>query len=458
MDKFFFPRKRKQYCVPVLFGFLILVVMAFPLRASENHAVFWVPLKDIPDLGAVEWGLASFTRRALLEAQEQGAEVVVFEIDTFGGRVDAMLFMKDLILNAPMKTVAFVNSKAWSAGVFLALSCEVIIMAPDGSMGAAEPRSGQEDAENPDPKVTSAIKAQIEALAETRGRDPRIFAAMVDRNLVIEGLKEKGELLTLTATAALDRGAADYIARNQKEVLEKLGLTEPVITLSPSWSETLARVLTHPTVIPLLLLLAFGGIFMEIITPGFGLPGGVGIAALLLFFGGRYLAGLAGWEPLLLFLVGILLLSLELLVIPGFGIAGVSGIGALVISLYLVLRSTSILFWEVAFTQMLFYIAVMGGVFLVLLFFLPNNPIWKRLGLHKKDQDREKPEEKMFNYQSLVGKKGLTKTVLRPSGIVEIEGKRLDVVTRGEFIEPGKTVVVDEVQGNRIIVQLEKEG
>lgn len=440
---------------------LILIVLSIPLSAysAEKPVVFWVPLKDIPDFGAVEWGLASFTKRSLLEAEKQGAEIVVFEIDTFGGRVDAMLFIKDLIMQAPMKTVAFINSKAWSAGVFLALSCQKIIMVPDGSIGAAEPRTGQETAETPpDPKTVSAIRGQIEALAEARNRDPQLFAAMVDRNVEIAGLKEKGELLTLTAATALERGAADHLAQNQQEVFKALGLEDPiVVTPSPSWSETLARILTHPTIIPILLLIAFGGIFLEIMTPGFGFPGIAGIIALLLFFGGRYFAGLAGWEPLMLFVAGILLLALELLVIPGFGVTGITGISALVISLYMVLRTTSILFWEVAFSQLLFYMAIMGGIFLILLFFLPNNPIWKKLGLHKKDQEKEIPEEKILNYQSLVGKKGITKSMLRPAGIVEIEGRRYDVVTRGEFIEPGKMITVDEVQGNRIIVQIERE-
>ena len=458
MEKINYIQKRINFSFGIFIILIVGILLSFPLNAEGKTIVFWVPLKDIPDFGAVEWGLASFARRALLEAQKQGAEVVVFEIDTFGGRVDAMLFIKDLILRAPMKTVAFINSKAWSAGVFLALSCEVIMMAPDGSIGAAEPRTGQETAETPpDPKTVSAIKGQIEALAEARNRDPILFAAMVDRNIEIEGLKEKGELLTLTATTALERKAADYVARNQQEVLEKLNIKEPVIiSLSPSWSETLARILTHPTIIPILLFIAFGGIFLEIMTPGFGVPGVAGIIALLLFFGGRYFAGLAGWEPLLLFLAGIFLLAVELLIIPGFGITGITGIGVLVISLYMVLRTTSVLFWEVALSQLLFYISVMGGIFLILLFFLPNNPIWKRLGLYKKDQQKEIPEEKILSYQNLIGKKGITKTILRPSGIVEIEGKRYDVVTRGEFIEPGKVVFVDEVQGNRIIVQIER--
>ncbi len=453
----------RKYIHRILFLAALIVMLCSALLSSsvaQQQKVFWVPLKDVPDVGAVEWGLASFVHRALQEAEREGAQAIVFEIDTFGGRVDAMLFMQDLILKSPLRSVAFVNSKAWSAGVFLALSCETIAMAPDGTVGAAEPRGGgQEDAVSPDPKIVSAIRAQIEALAEARGRDPLLFAAMVDRTIVIEDLVGEGELLTLTASRALERGAADFIARNRQEVLEQAGLEDMmVVDMEPSWSESLARFLTHPTVIPLLLLIAFGGIFMEIMTPGFGLPGAAGLIAMVLFFGGRYMAGLAGLEPLLLFLVGVILLALEILVIPGFGVAGVSGIGALVASLYLVLRETTILLPEVAVTQLLFYIGMMGVVLLVLLVWLPENPIWKRLGLFKKEEDKVVPEETLMNYPSLVGKNGVARSVLRPAGIAEIEGKRYDVVTRGEFIEQDEAILVEEVQGNRIIVRRQKGG
>ncbi|MGQ9622019.1 MAG: NfeD family protein [Candidatus Caldatribacteriaceae bacterium] len=433
----------------VFLGILLLLFLApFALAAQP---IFWVPLKDVPEVGAVEWGLASFVKRALQEAQKQNAQAVVFEIDTFGGRVDAMLFIQDLIFRSPVKTVAFVNPRAWSAGVFLALSCERIFMAPDGSMGASEPRSSQEDVSQPDPKTVSALRAQIEALAQARGRDPLLFAAMVDREVAIEGVKEKGTLLTLPAQQALELGAADGIARKSDEVLAQLGLEGPVVTLSPSWSETLARIVTHPAVAPLLILLAFGGIFLEIMTPGFGAPGIVGLTSFFLFFGGRYLAGLSGWEPLLLFLAGIVLLALELLVIPGFGAAGVTGIGALAVSLYLALRTARI-FFAVAIAETFLYLAILGAIFLCLLFFLPQNPIWRKIGLWERSPVREK-EKEPSPYEHLLGKEGVTKTVLRPAGIAEIEGITYDVVSRGEFIEKGVRVVVDAVQGNNIIVR-----
>lgn len=439
-------------------GMAVFVVSAVLLASGAGAAqapVLWVPLKDIPEVGAVEWGLASFVQRALEEAGRSNAEAVVFEIDTLGGRVDAMLFIKDAIFRSSSRTIAFVNSKAWSAGVFIALACEKIFLVPDGSLGASEPRLGGEEGEKPDPKTVSAIRAHIEALAEARGRDPRVFAGMVDRDVEIPGVKEKGTLLTLSAHRALELGIIDGVAWGREEVLEKAGLRGPVVSLAPSWSETVARVVTHPTVVSILLLVAFLGIFLEIMTPGFGVPGTVGIASLLFVFGGRYLAGLSGWEPLLLFLAGALLLALEIFVIPGFGVTGVLGIAALGGALYLLLRTTERLFSVNALFGTLFYLALAGGVFLVFLFLLPYNPIWRRLGLGEKSPKGESSSLASL-YVELLGKEGKARTVLRPAGMVEIEGRVYDAVSRGEFIAAGETIVVDEVRGNVIVVRRER--
>ncbi|MCD6156244.1 MAG: hypothetical protein J7J32_04310, partial [Candidatus Atribacteria bacterium] len=187
------------------------------------------------------------------------------------------------------------------------------------------------------------------------------------------------------------------------------------------------------------------------ITPGFGVPGIVGITATALFFGGRYIAGLSGWEPLLLFIAGIILLAIEVLVIPGFGIVGVSGITALIISLYLVLRTTKILFRGTAILETFLYLAIMGIIFLIGLFFLPKNPIWNKLGLQEKSPSSQGIQE-ISSYQRLLGKTGKARTILRPAGVIEINGKSYDAISRGEFINAGEEVIIDEVQGNKIIV------
>ena len=450
----------RKICKCWLVGMMLLLFLmtglSFP--QSEEQVIFWVPVKDVPDLGMVDWGLASFVKRALREAEDAGAQAVILEIDTSGGWVDAMLFIKDAIISSSCPTVAFINHRAWSAGAFIALACETIVFAPDATMGAAEPRSGTpEEIDKPDPKTVSAIRAQIEALAEARGRDPLVFASMVDRNVEIDGLVKRGELLTLRASQALEYGAGDLIAATREELLSKLGLEGTVRELSPSWSENLARLVTNPVVVPILLTLALVGILMEILTPGFGVPGIVGLVSFSLFFGGRYLAGLAGWEPLIFFLAGATLLIVELF-LPGFGIAGISGMGALALSIYLVLRETSILFWQEAVYQLFFYVALMGGVFLVLLAFLPQSPVWQRLGLKKEITGKVYQIEEKSSEPSVVGKTGIAKSMLRPVGIVEIEGKRWDAITEGEFISPGTKVRVEGVRGNTIVVKSEEGG
>jgi len=277
------PKAPKYWLVGIIFLFFLMGSSA--LAQSGEGVIFWVPVKDVPNLGMVDWGLASFVSRALQEAEEAGAQAVVLEIDTSGGLVDAMLFIKDAIISSPCYTVAFINHRAWSAGTFIALACETIVFAPDATMGAAEPRSGAAgEVEQPDPKTVSAIRAQIEALAEARGRDPLLFASMVDRNLEIDGLVKKGELLTLRASQALEYGAGDLVATTREELLNKLGLEGTVRELSPSWSENLARLITNPVIVPILLLLALGGILLEVLTPGFGIPGIIGLVSFSLFF------------------------------------------------------------------------------------------------------------------------------------------------------------------------------
>ncbi len=328
-----------------------------------------------------------------------------------GGRY---AFIKDAIISSSCPTVAFINHRAWSAGAFIALACETIVFAPDATMGAAEPRSGTpEEIDKPDPKTVSAIRAQIEALAEARGRDPLVFASMVDRNVEIDGLVKKGELLTLRASQALEYGAGDLIAANREELLSKLGLEGTVRELSPSWSENLARLVTNPVVVPILLTLALVGILMEILTPGFGVPGIVGLVSFSLFFGGRYLAGLAGWEPLIFFLAGATLLIVELF-LPGFGIAGIFGDGS-ISSIHLSCSSRNQYIFgsgRKLFTNYFFMLPLWWSIS-IFLAFLPQSPVWQRLGLKKEITGKVYQIEEKSSEPSVVGKTGIAKSMLR---------------------------------------------
>lgn len=407
----------------------------------------------------IDLGLAPFVERVLTEAAEAGAGAVVFEINTFGGRVDAAVLIRDALLNSPVRTVAFIDKRAISAGALISLATKEIVMAGGATIGAATPvQMGQpgEPAQPVEEKTVSYMRKEFRSTAESRGRPPLIAEAMVDPDVEIPGLIEKGKLLTLTTEEALKHRVADFHADSIEGVLEKLGVSGADLRrTAPNWAENLVRFLTHPIVGSLLITVGMLGIILEIRTPGFGVPGALGLTSLALFFWGHWLVQLAGWEELLLFGAGIVLLLVELLIIPGFGLAGILGIGALFagLSLSFVGAGASWEFIMRAVARVVFSLlaALLGS--LILLRFLPRLPFGRRLiletGLLTNEGYASAPESD----RTRLGKKGTAVSPLRPAGIADIEGERVDVVSAGEFIESGAPIVVTRVDGNRIVVR-----
>ncbi|HWO42740.1 MAG TPA: NfeD family protein [Candidatus Eisenbacteria bacterium] len=412
-----------------------------------------------PVEGMIDLGLAPFVERVLTEAAEAGAGAVVFEINTFGGRVDAAVLIRDALLNSPVRTVAFIDKRAISAGALISLATKEIVMAGGATIGAATPvQMGQpgEPAQPVEEKTVSYMRKEFRSTAESRGRPPLIAEAMVDPDVEIPGLIEKGKLLTLTTEEALKHRVADFHADSIEGVLEKLGVSGADLRrTAPNWAENLVRFLTHPIVGSLLITVGMLGIILEIRTPGFGVPGALGLTSLALFFWGHWLVQLAGWEELLLFGAGIVLLLVELLIIPGFGLAGILGIGALFagLSLSFVGAGASWEFIMRAVARVVFSLlaALLGS--LILLRFLPRLPFGRRLiletGLLTNEGYASAPESD----RTRLGKKGTAVSPLRPAGIADIEGERVDVVSAGEFIESGAPIVVTRVDGNRIVVR-----
>ncbi|MGH7831239.1 MAG: NfeD family protein, partial [Candidatus Binatia bacterium] len=305
-------------------------------------------------------------------------------------------------------------------------------------------------------KTVSYVRKEFRATAESRKRPPLVAEAMVDADVEIRGLIEKGKLLTLTTEEALKHKIADFRANALEGALEQLALAgAEVRRASPNWAENLVRFLTHPIVSSLLITIGMLGIIIELRTPGFGLPGGLGITSLALFFWGHWLVQLAGWEELLLVGSGLVLLAVEIFVTPGFGLAGVLGIVAVLggLSLSLIGGGATWEFILVAVGRVIFslLLALVGS--LVLLRFLPRVPFGRRLvlatGLAAGEGYASAPERD----RSWLGKSGITASPLRPAGIADIEGERVDVVSDGEFIESGAQIVVSRVDGNRIVVR-----
>jgi membrane-bound serine protease (ClpP class) len=305
-------------------------------------------------------------------------------------------------------------------------------------------------------KTVSYVRKEFRATAETRKRPPLVAEAMVDADVEIKGLIEKGKLLTLTTEEALKHKVADFRAETIDSVLEQLGLTgAQVKRASPNWAEDFVRFLTNPVVSSLLMTVGMLGIFLEIRTPGFGLPGALGIASLALFFWGHWLVQLAGWEEILLVGSGLVLLVLEIFVIPGFGLAGVLGIGALLggLSLSLIGGGATWEFIVIAVGRVLISVLLALVASLLMLRYLPRLPFGRQLiletGLAAGEGYASAPEQD----RGWLGKSGTAHTTLRPAGIGDFDGERVDVVSDGEFIDSGAPIAVIRVDGNRIVVR-----
>ena len=435
-------------------GLFALLASGRVVLTAQTPVVYVAPIEGMIDLG-----LAPFVQRVLSEATQEGAAAVILEINTFGGRVDAAVLIRDALLNARVPTVAFVNKRAISAGALISLSAEKIVMANGGTIGAATPvQMGQPGApaQPVEEKSVSYVRKEFRATAEARKRPPLIAEAMVDADVQIPGLIEKGKLLTLTTEEALKHKVADFRAETIDSVLAQLALTgAQVKRASPNWAEDLVRFLTHPVVSSLLMTVGMLGIFLEIRTPGFGLPGALGIASLALFFWGHWLVQLAGWEELLLVVSGFVLLVLEIFVIPGFGLAGIAGIIALLagLSLSLIGGGATWEFVALAMGRVLISVFLALAASLLLLRFLPRLPFGRQLiletGLGAGEGYASAPESD----SQWLGKTGTAFSPLRPAGIAVIDGERVDVVSDGEFIDAGMSILVTRVDGNRIVVR-----
>lgn len=407
--------------------------------------------------GIIDLGLAPFIQRVVDEATAAGAAAVILEINTFGGRVDAAVKIRDTLLDSRVRTVAFVNRRAISAGALITLAAEHVVMTGGATLGAATPvQAGGGEAQPVSEKSVSYVRKEFGATAESRKRPVLIAEAMVDTDVEIKGVIEKGKLLTLTTDEALKNKVADFRADTLDEVLAKLGLAGAEIRqATPNWAENLVRFLTHPVLSSLLLTVAMLGIIVELRTPGFGIPGAVGLGSLGLFFWGHWLVQLAGWEELLLVAAGVILLALELLVVPGFGVVGILGIIAIGASLILALigPGAAPTFILQAATRVVGSLLVALLASFVLLRFLPRLPFGRRLILERGLDSAQGYASAPESDARLLGRKGRTSSPLRPAGIAEFDGHRVDVVSEGELVEAGQTIEVIRVDGNRIVVR-----
>jgi len=442
---------------------LALLVLGLLLPAIRFATAQTVPAKPIVYVLAIDavidLGLAPFVQRVIAEATQAGAAAVILEIDTFGGRVDAAVQIRDALLNTPLRTVGFVNKRAISAGALIGLATQTLVMATGSTIGAAAPvqiGAPGADAKPAAEKTMSYVRKEFRATAEARQRPLLLAEAMVDADVEISGVIAKDKLLTLTTEEALQHKLVDFRADTLADLLVQMGLEGAEIRLaSPHWAEHLVRFLTHQVLSSLLISIGMLGIMLELRTPGFGIAGGLGITSLALFFWGHWLVQLAGWEELLLAAAGLALLIAEIFFIPGFGIAGALGLAALLGALVLAMTgagdtATVIIetVWRVVIALLVALVAA-----LALLRLMPRLPFAHRLVLASDLGTGPAHGSAPLSDQGWLGKRGHAASALRPAGIAEIEGERVDVVSDGALVEPGTPIQVIHVDGNRIVVR-----
>ena len=448
----------------------------------------------IPVSGNVEPGMAAYIGRALRTVRDSGGTVAILEMDTFGGRVDAAFQIVDTILNQDaVRTIAFVKTKAISAGALMALACDVLYMRPATTIGDCAPIAvSSEGPQILGEKFQSPLRAKFRTLARKNGYSPILSESMVTKEITVLRVEtpdsvfyvdslafaelppaqrravrstrtvvQRGELLTMDDAEAHELGFSRATVDSPQELLEREGLAGArLVTIEVNWSEQLVLFLT--AISPILMLIGFGGLYLETRTPGVGWPGALGLICLLLVYFGQHLAGMADYTELMLLVVGALLIAVDMFFTPGFGAIGLGGLAVMAVGMILSLQQFVIpdpsLPWEgrllaanVLRVMGTFFFGVVFSV-AALRFALPRlggiiEGPYLQTTLHNARVERR-------DTRSLsVGQTGVVRSTLRPSGKARFGNQDVDVVTQGEFVDSGETVVVVALEGNRVVVE-----
>jgi membrane-bound serine protease (ClpP class) len=407
--------------------------------------------------GLIDNGLHTYIERGLQRARSNNAAGVILQIDTFGGLVDAADNIRKSLLASELPTVAFIDLNAASAGALISIATDSIYMAPGGSIGAATVVDGSGTYASE--KMQSYMRGIMRATAESTNRDPQVAEAMVDESVAIDGIITEGKLLTLSTEEAVRIGFIQGSASSIDDVMGKMGWTGlPVIDMQEVWAESVLRFLANPVVSSILMLMMLGGLYFELQTPGIGFPGIMAGIGSLLFFAPLYIMGLAqSWE-IVLFIVGVILIAIEIFVIPGFGLAGVSGISLVIFSLGVsLIGNVGLQFPEIGqISQAIWTMAItlILGVAMIasMVRHLPENTMFNTLVLSE-STDRSRGYTGADSHDELLGSEGVTVTALRPSGTALLNDRRIDVVSDGDFIEKGARVKVVETANLKVVVR-----
>lgn len=456
--------------------FVLFALPAVSIDAQDNAAptrdkklVYVFPIRD-----EIMPGMARLTDKCLREATEMGADLVVVDMNTYGGLVDAADSIRTRILNYDKPVYVFINNQAASAGALIAIAADSIYMREGASIGAATVVDQTGDVV-PD-KYQSFMRGMMRSTAEAHGkvpeivgrdtvwrwhRDPRIAEAMVDPSVVVDGLIEEGKVLTFSTGEAIEWGYCEGRAASVEQVLEQAGVSDYEIhRYEPTFMDWLIKFLTNPMFQGLLIMLIVGGIYFELQSPGIGFPLVAAILGAVLYFAPLYVEGLAANWELILFIAGVILILLEIFVTPGFGVLGIAGIVAVVLGLTFAMIDTGLLrhipTGELSAGYLLRPVALVlfsVTAALVLCIWLGRRMLTRQSAVRERlvltsSMDAEDGFVSHSFERNLLGSSGVTSTALRPAGKIVIDNKIYEAAgADGQFIEKGEHVVVVNDEG-----------
>lgn len=405
----------------------------------------------------------AMNRRVKVAMEEAGrleSDLIFIEMDTYGGAVTDADEIRTRILESKTPVYVFINKDAASAGALISIACDSIYMAPGASIGAATVVNGVDGAAAPD-KYQSYMRSMMRSTAEAKGRDPKIAEAMVDEKIEVEGISDAGSVITFSVSEAMKYGFCEGEFGSIEEILQSQGIRNAeLIAYEENTVDKIIAFFLSPAISGVLILIIIGGIYFELQTPGIGFPLLAAIIATLLYFIPYYLNGLAdNWE-ILMFVIGVILLAVELFVIPGFGIFGVLGIIMILGGLVLGMLPNQDFNFDFVPASQLFgalltvILAALASVGLVF-WLTPKVNEWGafRTITLSTTQDRSQGYTSSIYSENLKGKIGTVHSRLRPSGKVEIEGEIYDAYSRGEFLEQGEKIIVISTEGTSLRVK-----
>lgn len=456
-------RDMRKKCSRLLFLtfklFLFLSVFVLSAYAQEERTkVYEFSINE--DINASAW---RNTSQAFAKASLEKADVILIKMNTFGGALNFADSIRRIILDSPIKSIVFIDHNAASAGALISLACDKIYMTKGSSIGAASVvnQAGEVLPE----KYQSYMRGLMRTTAEAKGRNPDIAEAFVDPEVDLPLIKEKGKVLTLTSSEALEVGISDGTVKNIQEVFSMEGIENPQITAHEvTFMDSLMGFLTNPAVQGFLIVLIMGGIYFELSTPGVGLPLLVAVLSAVLYFSPLYLEGLAAHWEIMLFVIGVVLLLLEIFVIPGFGVAGISGIAFIVCSFAFSMVANDGFDFSLTAPDSLFrsfmvvILSIVGALVFAVIFGkgILKTKAFKRLVLSEEQKADSGYVSSVMDI-NLMNKVGVAKTDLRPSGKVEIEGVYYDAVSLGGYVDKGSRIYVVKHENYNLFVRIKDD-